>query len=362
MKTVRVGYGRLYNARGCSLFGRDEVLLKFAFGIIDVEAYVGPNPRHIIAGFKIGPAEAKDSKVCGRASRAREYELPSPEKFPADLYTELVATESIEVDDALATAFHGHEEAARAEMLRRAEEMDSSLTTALDYVAGVLGLFVHNILVRTPITEQRYAYRERGSYAISASLGVKVIPSHEWDVSDEGLTATKSRMPKLLREWTWEKAAEVLAWLVRAWASEDPVLEFVSLFIPLELVIPEAPRAEREQWDQKRKAVLAIIERETAALDRNELLRFVNNLQPPPTGLASRFKTWATDEALPGWKNDVEKFRPFNRMRNTLLHAGKTDGKSRVSVEDYHVRTLEHIAARYVSLALFGRAVQFSLR
>jgi hypothetical protein len=354
MTTVRIGYSRLYNARGCSLRGRDEVLLRFTFGTINVEAYVGPNPRHIIAAFKIGPAEPKDATVRGRVSRAREYELPFPETFPTDFYTELVATEAIEVDDALAAAFHGRDEVARAEMLRRAEEREPLLTTALDYVAGVLGLRLHYVLVRTPITEQRYAYRDKGApYAFSTRLHVKVIATHEWDVSDEGLTATKSRMPTLRRGWTWEKAAEVLAWLLRAWAAEDPVLEFVSLFIPLECVIPKLPMMGKDAWDQRQRAVLAIIEKE-AAQDYNELSKFVTALRPPPPPLASRFEKWAADAALPGWKRDIETFRRFNRMRNSLLHAGTAGAKSHVVVEADNVRTLEDIAARYVSLALFG--------
>jgi hypothetical protein len=355
MTAVRIGYSRLYNARGCSLRGRDEVLLRFSFGTLDVEAYVGPNPRHIIAGFTIGPAKPKDAMVCSRVPQAREYELPSREIFPADLYTELVAKEAIEVDDALAAAFQARDEVARAAMLRKAAERDPLLTAALDYVAGVLGLRLHYRLVSTPITEQRYAYRDKSaSYAFSTSLPVQVIATHEWDVSDEGLTATETRIPTLQRGWTWEKAAEVLAWLLRAWAAEDPVLKFVSLFIPLECVIPELPMTGSVAWDQKRRAVLAIVKKEAAAQDRNELSKFVADLRPSAPSLASRFEKWATDTALPGSKQDVVTFRRFNRMRNSLLHAGKAGARSHVVVEADNVRTLEDIAARYVGLALFG--------
>lgn len=357
MKTVRIGYGRLYNALGCSLLGGEEVLLTFSLGAIHVGAYVGANPRHIVAAVTIGPAEPKDAKARGRVSPARGYELPSPEKHPADLYTELVATEAIEVDDALAAAFHGRDKAARDEILRRAKERESSLATALHYVGGILGLRLHHLLVRTLITEQHYAYREKGApYAFSASVPFRTIATREWDVSDEGLTATSTQMPKLRRGWTWERAAEVLAWLLRAWAAEDPVSEFVSLFIPLECVIPRLPIAENNPWDQKQRAVLAIIEAEAAAQKRNELSKFVTDMRPPPPSLASRFQKWATDAALPGWEIDVATFPRFNKVRNSLLHAGKTGAKLRIAVRADDIRTLEDIAARYVSLALFGDA------
>jgi hypothetical protein len=84
MKSVRVGYSKIYNARGCSLLGRDEILLRFPVGAINVEVYVGPNPRHIIAGFKIGSEETKDANDRGLVSRGKEYEQPSRENFPAD--------------------------------------------------------------------------------------------------------------------------------------------------------------------------------------------------------------------------------------------------------------------------------------
>jgi hypothetical protein len=268
-----------------------------------------------------------------------------------------VATEDIEVDDALAAAFHGRDKAAREEMFHRAAERESSLTSAIDYVAAILGLRSHSQLVRIPITEQRYAYRDKGTpYAVGATMRLKVRAPYKWDLSDGGLTATKNSMPELRREWPWEKAAEVLAWLLRAWAAEDPVLEFVSLFIPLERVIPELPIAQKDAWDQKRSDILAIIEREAAAEDRHKLSKFLIDLRPLPPPLASRFKKWAAGAALPGWEQDVAAFEQFNKMRNLLVHAGNRRVKSRITVAADDVRTLEDIAARYVSLALFGDA------
>jgi hypothetical protein len=357
MKTVLVGYSRLYNARGCSLLGNDEALLRFSVGAIEVEAYVGPTPRYSVAVFKIGPAEPKDPAARSRSPRGKEYDLPLRDNYPADIYTELVAKRSIDVDDALAEAFHGRDKAAQAEILRRAKEQESSLISAIDYVAGVLGLRVHSLLVRTPITEQSYAYRDKGApYALRVALRVEIVGTHDWDVSDEGLSETKSRMPVLRKQWTWESASEVLAWLLRAWATEDPVVKFVSLFIPLESVIPEVPRAGRDAWDHHRSALLVLVEEEATAPDRKELSKFLTDLRPPPNPLNSRFKYLATEAALPGWKNDVTAFTEFNRMRNQLVHAGNKRVKPHVTVAAGDVRTLEDIAARYVSLALFGDA------
>src|SRR5258708_38360165 len=107
MKTVRVGYSRLYNAGGCSLLGREEMNMRFDFGGMNVIAHVGSKTRHIVLSMKVGPHEPMDEKLrSSHVTRERGYDVPSPEIFPADLYTDLVATQVIEVEDALATAFY----------------------------------------------------------------------------------------------------------------------------------------------------------------------------------------------------------------------------------------------------------------
>jgi hypothetical protein len=59
MQTIRVGLGRLYNASACSNLGRDEILLPFPLGSIEVRAYIGPNPQHIIGTWTVGPSSLK---------------------------------------------------------------------------------------------------------------------------------------------------------------------------------------------------------------------------------------------------------------------------------------------------------------
>jgi hypothetical protein len=355
MKIVRVGLGRLFNADGFSLLGRDEILLPFPLGSIEVLAYIGRNPRHIIGTFTIGPRQSQDPKA--KDSVSREYIIPSPEKFPADFYVELVAVQAIEVDDALGAAFHSGDMGARQDVLRKADERRPSLTAALDCVAGILGLRLHKILVTTSITEQLYTYRDNStSYTLSMSLPVTVTESYELDVSDEDLAAIRNRIPKLKRAWPPEKAAEIFAWLLRAWAAEDSVLEFVSLFIPLELIIPNLPSPERNAWEQQRTALLDLIGKKSRSQELRELRHFVAKIQVPPPSLASRFENWAGRAALPGWREDVAAFRKFQRMRNSLVHAGEKPLKSRIAVGENDVRTLEDIAERYISLALFGDA------
>jgi hypothetical protein len=358
MKTVRVGYGRLYNAGHCSLLGREEVNMRFDLEGVNVLAHVGPKTRHIVLTMKVGHDEPMDEKLrSGYVTRERGYDLPSPEIYPANLYAELVATQAIEVEDTLAAAFYGRDKDARGEMLRKAWARQSRFTSALDYTAGVLGLRLHPLLVSTPILEQCYAYRRNGEpYALSIRLQFKRLGAYKFDATDEGVSALKKWLPQLQPKWTWERAAEVLAWLLRAWAAKDSVLRFVSLFIPLECVMTVGKKELSEsEWWKKRQAIFALVENHAEEKERKDLRGFIKgSLISAP--LAERFANCAMKAALPGWKNDVEAFRRFYKMRNSLVHRGQSDVEFRITVEPEDVRTLEDIAERYVSLALFGDA------
>src|SRR5258705_7072247 len=90
-------------------------------------------------------------------SVGRAYVVPSPEKFPSDFYTELVALQQVKVKGDLASAFQARDMQARDEILRIAAEHRLLLSLALDCVAGIIGLRLHSLLVAMPITEQLYA-------------------------------------------------------------------------------------------------------------------------------------------------------------------------------------------------------------
>ncbi len=355
MRSIRIGYVKLFNARGCTLSGRKEVLLRFKIEDVVVEAYVGPNCRHLVGSFQVGPERPTDDKGKNYTTRAQSFTVPSPEIFPADLYTELVATEWIEVEDSLANAFYNKDTAARNDVLKLAEARVNKLSSAVECIAGLIGLRLHRKLVARPISEQTCAYREESSsYALRVSMRINLEEAYQWDTSDENLAFLKERFRPLLSRWPWEEAAKILAWLTRAWAADDPVLEFVSLFIPLECVIP-GPQTSGS-WEDSRKALLVAVEGQATIPNREELLAFVQNLRPPSPSLNERFGTWAAEVALPGWKNDVAAFQRFKKMRDLLVHAGRQDLDLRITVKQDDVRTLNDIAERYVSLGVFGDA------
>ncbi len=176
-------------------------------------------------------------------------------------------------------------------------------------------------------------------------------------MSEEGKPDFKQRFPLPQANWSWQNTSEVLAWLLRAWSDADPIQRFVALFIPLECVIPAIPKKElnESEWGRKRTALLDLAKAHPDKAQRKALSGMIKGtLVNPP--LFERFKSWATQAALPGWKSDIAAFKRFYQMRNRLVHQGTSQVELKVTLEREDVRSLEDITERYISLALFGDA------
>src|SRR5262245_2571021 len=357
MVNIRVGCGRVYNASECSVVGRGEVGFEFKLPTTRVEVLVGPRVRHKIFEGTIGPPVPRDYVGSPeQITRRQPRRFPAPEKYPADLYVEIVAFDTLQVDDVLAEAFFRHEPAARSEMIRRTGERRAVLATALDLVAGYIGLRFSYLLVHNLITEQLYAYRDDGhSYAYGANLlRFNVVEPFVWDLNDDAVAEMKKSI-RAQQGWNEPKAGDVLGWLLRAWGAEDKVLEFVSLFIPLECVIPAEGTERAEAWAADRDALLKLLDG-CDGPDKERALAFARDLRVPPPTLAARFAAWAERVALPGWHSDVEAFKTFNKVRNSLVHRGDPEVETQVEVSDADIRTLGDLVERYVSVTLFGDA------
>ena len=91
---------------------------------------------------------------------------------------------------------------------------------------------------------------------------------------------------------------------------------------------------------------------------QEELLAFldtlVNNQNP---SVMSRFRALAKQANMPTQKADIEAFRRFKEMRNSLVHRGKNTIQLVVShpeISDKELHAFEDIVERYVSYVLFG--------
>jgi hypothetical protein len=150
---------------------------------------------------------------------------------------------------------------------------------------------------------------------------------------------------------------------LRAWDAEDPTLRFVSLFIPLEIVVKKFIKINKvpieiDIWDKQRKEILKIVQQ--TSIDNKEMVSFLNGLQKPSPSISKGFEKLAEDSKLQGWEQDIIAFNKFNRMRNDLVHAGKTV-EAKISVTENEVRTLEDLTSKYVSYTLYGDAKIYQL-
>lgn len=149
--------------------------------------------------------------------------------------------------------------------------------------------------------------------------------------------------------------------MLRAWASDDPILRFLAMFIALENVIPPLPETSQTDFARCRDALAAMVEMREDDEGKRELARFVSQLTPPAP-LSLRFEAWANSLDLLTRDSDIYEYKRLNRVRNVLLHGGRYP-RDRLTLKggsDVHI--LSEIAARYISVAVFGDADVFALR
>lgn len=356
MKEIKAGLGRIYNARKCSLLNTKELAMKFILSDIEVNAIVGPELRHSILGLPVGPPMPKDAEINKYITRAKRVEFPSPEVFPADMYLEIIATKRIIIEDDLAESFSKKEKNARGKILKVVENDREKLSKTIDYVAGVIGLQIHKVLVDTPILEQLYAYRENGiSYAISTNFNLITTDHFTWDNKSKKKNELETIVSQDDKNNKWEASSHVLSWLLRSWSAEDNILKFVSLFICLECVIPKMTKKEEKNWKKNREYLTELVKENAKQEEIERLTTFIDQMTSK-LPLSDRFKNWASNIALPEWEKDVIDFKKFYYMRNVLVHAGKSDFNSQITIAYKHIQSLEDIVERYVSVALFGDA------
>ncbi len=71
---------------------------------------------------------------------------------------------------------------------------------------------------------------------------------------------------------------------------------------------------------------------------------------------------FAEDAKMPGWENDIQAFKKFNRIRNSLIHRGDPKVKIHVSVGAEETQALEDLTERYVNYYLFQDTAVYQSR
>jgi len=259
MTKIKVGISRLYNANPCFISNGNSVCFNLQLPDMEIVASIGKDIRHLVRIWNFGPPT--DTTGRQTTTKIQPRRIPGPDVFPADCYYEVEAIQWLEVDDELAALFNERDVTAREKIFVLLRAKKNEFYRSLDFTTVLFALRFHALIASVPITEQMYVYyTDCKEEAISTSLTINVTPLVQIDAlnfSSNLVPARLSFTDFLGKGWT--RASDTFSWLLKAWQAQDEVLKFVSLFTPLEMVIPALPDSKTAEWYLKREKIAQLI-------------------------------------------------------------------------------------------------------
>lgn len=364
MASVRTGYRRLYDSMGCSVVNQQPLRLVLPFGNdLEVEIYMGNKPRF---GIFVETGH-EDYLIPGVQTTLGQYTYhadATQSAYPRTFFTEIVCSQVLQVTDEVFEAFNRSDQAAGQELLTTARARSDEYNMVLDLLSGVIGLRFHPQFILKLLNENAVAFHNDQHFRENAGSSVQVL--EDICLLEAGITTMHELFPSIGKASgkVVQTGSRVLHWLIRAWAERDIISKFNALFIPLEMVLEgvqgELPEDQRRQVEKLQTLIETYggEDEEKAGL-RALLGRLVKSQRP---SLIDRFNLFAEQAKLPGWKNDIQAFKKFNRIRNNLLHRGDPNIRIHVSVGEEEMLALEDLTERYVNYFLFHDTVVYQSR
>jgi hypothetical protein len=364
MACVRIGYRRLYDSMGCSIANQQTIHLVFPCeDHLQVEIYMGNKPKFGItveAGHEAYIIPGEQSKIGNYAYHADATQSPYPRSF----FTEIICSHELEVTDDLFNAFYRDEQPAIQELLRIAESRADEYQMVSDFFSGILGLRFHPQFILKLLNENFVAFHNEKQGFNFASSAVQILEGIQ--VNEVGISIIEQFFPAIgkAERKVMQSSSEILSWLIRAWTERDIVSKFNALFIPIEMVLEgiqgEIPEDERLQME-KLHTLIGIYGRDDK--EKEALISFLDKLvKSQRPSLIDRFNIFAEDAKMPGWEKDIQAFKKFNRIRNSLIHRGDPKVKIHIKIGEEEVRALEDLTERYVNYYLFQDTAVYQSR
>ncbi len=289
-----------------------------------------------------------------------EYKKNAAEStYPHHFFTEISCILGIDVSDEISRAFHAKEAEGHEQLLSLAEQNVTCLKVASDLIAGTIGLRFHRQFVLELVNGNFFALRSDTDYAYNyASQAVEVLDNARLNRAGAQIIMSFLQGVGKATPEAIDFGASAMAWLLRSWVERDPISKFMSLFIPIEIIL--AGYGEPADKTAERQRIIASIQNllvTHGGKESSELTTFFSQTmaQQRPS-LASRFEEMAKQAQIDGWQADIIAFRRFNSIRNKLLHRGDRRVQMSISVgEDFEreTRELADMAERYVNWTLF---------
>ena len=344
MGIERVGLRRLYDALGCKAGPSGE--LHLSFPILENRTgsvYLGATPP-----LGIMTLQSDQFLIPGKKSLMLHTDC----EYQADCFLEIAVSFEVQVENSVSADLVRGDEKAKNALLDRVEPTKAIFSSLLDAIAGLVGLKFHKQFVLKPLIENSFI--SSAPEPVARFTGNWVETLEAISLTESGVDTLRSHLNGLssVSTDTYEHAAKVLQWLLRAWKEHDPIDKFLYLFIPLECVLASAEVSDAET--KQRISTLQEFVSMSDHKDKAVLLSFLGKVESKfgPT-LVSRFESLAQSHKINGWEADISAFKKFNRTRNLLLHSGTADVRSHLDMGE-ETRTLEDLVERYVSLTLFG--------
>jgi len=362
MPNITVGYRKLYDAVGCSLSDRKELEISF---VLDKyrrgELRLGPKPR-----FGISVIKGDKYAVPGQQSTFMKLERladATETSYPRKFFLEIACFKEVEVSADLYQKYHAHDKEAEQQLVSLAETKRTELSNAIDMLAGTVYLKFHRQFVLELINENVVVIKGSTDYSYSEH-GPVVELMEAIALNANGVIGLEHMLNTIGQtdpQWQ-DLATTVFQWLLRASTERDSVTKFVSLFIPLEIVLAGYGDGLQKELSEQANEIRELIRQHSKNSEQQS--QFLDKLmEKQRPSLAARFEMLATKARLTGWGIDIEAFKRFNKMRNRLLHKGEQN--VRLVVEEpqkEEVYSLEDLVERYVSYVLFGDAVVYQSR
>ena len=353
MKQIKIALARFYNAKFVEMQSREEIVWEQMYRELKVIARLSKTTSYCTCG----PVTLKITEKEDPSSGQSAYVHPGPEKYPAELYVEIMAFKFIEVTDQQHDLLQSGHKQTIAELLKQFTLHEPEMKDAIDYCAGMIGLRVNPELVTIPIFEvdQRYLFMNEKYYAVQAGLVVQTRSVVNIIHEREGSIAHNIDNLKLEKTRKVQKATDCLSWLLRGWSAEDYVLRFISFFAALEFVMPAINRADSKIFYDIRTKLLSLINesdlQHELTPENHDLFLFKH---PPPVSLIDRFKELAAKAKLNNWEKDIEEFKEYNSIRNAILHRGDPAIAKQPHVDNKILKSFEVLAQKYIRYILYG--------
>lgn len=350
MRIENPGYRRLYDSIECSIESTEEHKINFELDNFYVQVYFGPEPLY---GIDLTRKDVYGTPGTSIQLPSNRVKKASDSDYPRHFFTEIACwrkTNSVNSQPNILL------------------ENQPEFSQVADIIAGCIGLRFHHQFVRTQICENIILLK--GGEGQPGDHGFDFVKTNSFeivqkvDISQEQIDNRIVSESHIIHGSKSNSGRLALIWLLRAWKEVDDISKFLSLFIPLEVLL-QGYSPPKETNSEINDEIISLIT-EHAEIQQEKLLKHFDHLmqyQNRPPSLASRFELMARHVNFDNSEKDIAAFKIFNKFRNSLIHRGNqsinllatiNNDAAKKDAAKKEVQQLQDLTERYVNWALFN--------